>query len=143
MNDVILLPLKDPLPCPAERMLSAPHQGTHHETLQTELLAELPPQSCLGRFAGFQPSAWSDPKPIPTLGGSNPEEKHLLVRGENDRSDRLTLDDQWPSSSRSTLCLPNEPAEVYARVARGCHGAAPAVRPRGRHRCHVPLLAVA
>jgi hypothetical protein len=94
MNDVILLTLTDPLPGPTERVLLAPHQRANFEMLQAEFFPEFPPQSRFDRFAGFQPAAWSDPKPIPGFVQLNPQEKNFQIRSEKNGSDRLALDNQ-------------------------------------------------
>jgi hypothetical protein len=94
MNDVILLALTDPLLGPTERVLSAPHQGANFEMLQAKFLPEFPPQSRFNRFAGFQPTAWSDPKPFPAIGRLNPQEKDFQIPGEKNGSDRLALNNQ-------------------------------------------------
>jgi hypothetical protein len=58
---------------------------------QTQFFPEFPPESDFARFAGFQPSARSDPKTFPTFRQLNPHEKNFQFRGEKNGSDRLPL----------------------------------------------------
>ena len=71
--------------------------------LQTEFLPEFSPKPSFYSFAGLQPSAWSDPKPITALWRPNPEQKNFLIRSEKNGSDRLALNNHGLGLLRHSL----------------------------------------
>jgi hypothetical protein len=67
VNDVVLLSLADSLVSQIEGVLPTPDGGTQEEVLEAEFFPELTTQPTFVSLTGLQPTAWSDPKPLPAM----------------------------------------------------------------------------
>src|SRR5690242_3159172 len=96
MNDVISLALANAFARPIECMLSSPYQRTNSILVEAQLLLEFPLQCDLDRLTLLAAAARSNPpKLLLVIRQMDPEQKDLVLRREDDRTDCISFDDHY------------------------------------------------
>ena len=91
MNDMVMLSLTEAPVRPVEGMLPSPYQWTEGEFSEAKFLLKLPLCTLLDSLSRIKSPAGWNPERIAPLRRSNLHEQDLVLRGQEDSSNRLPL----------------------------------------------------